>query len=166
MQILIKRYERSADLTARSSLSQLIATCNDEIWTTSKTWSPKKFIFKKWSLHWWCRKKVVRYMRKNMGNEMTLMLTTMLQKKVLRNLGIISCFLAQHLPPFENHSFYLENKRGVSFMLMVYFNNGRLIYFWRMIIMIKFAGTNFLKLPQIPPTPFHGNPYSLETFER
>ena len=31
MQILIKRYERSADLTARSSLSQLIATCNDEI---------------------------------------------------------------------------------------------------------------------------------------
>ena len=46
MQILIKRYERSADLTARSSLSQLIATCNDEIWTTSKTWSPKKFIFK------------------------------------------------------------------------------------------------------------------------
>ena len=45
--ISIKRYERSADLTARSSLSQLIATCNDEIWTTSKTWSPKKFIFKK-----------------------------------------------------------------------------------------------------------------------
>ena len=35
-------------------------------------------------------------------------------------------------------------------MLMVYFNGG-LISFWRMIIMIKFVGTNFLKLPQIPP---------------
>ena len=60
----------------------------------------------------------------NMGNEMTLMLTTMLQKKVLRNLGIISCFLAQHLPPFENHSFYLEI-RGGSVLCLWCFNQWR-----------------------------------------
>ena len=43
---------------------------------------------------------------------MTLMLTTMMQKKVLRNLGIISCLLSQHLPSFQNHSFYLEIRGG------------------------------------------------------
>ena len=41
--ISIKRYERSADLTARSSLSQLIATCNEEVLT--KIWSDQKFPF-------------------------------------------------------------------------------------------------------------------------
>ena len=43
MQILIKRYERSADLTARSSLSQLIATCNGQVLT--KICSDQKFPF-------------------------------------------------------------------------------------------------------------------------
>ena len=43
MHILIKRYERFANLTARSSLSQLIATCNEEVLT--KIWSDQKFPF-------------------------------------------------------------------------------------------------------------------------
>ena len=41
--ISIKRYERSSDLTARSSLSQLIATCNEGFLT--KIWSDQKFPF-------------------------------------------------------------------------------------------------------------------------
>ena len=32
------------------------------------------------------QKKVVTYMRKNMGNKMTMMLTTMLQTRVLKNM--------------------------------------------------------------------------------
>ena len=71
-------------------------------------------------------------------------------------------------PPFFPEPFVLpgiQRLRTQSFLRFKWISIQASIT-WRMIIMIKFVGTNFLKLPQIPPTPFPRNPYSLETFER